>query len=108
MKTGKEYIESLTDWDNFKGTLGLTQGEWDEINLKVKIVGEIVAARRSQEITQQALEELSGVRQPVIARLESNVSDPQLTTILKILRPLGKTLAVVDMPKSEAIVGEVF
>jgi len=98
MKKGKEYIDSLTDWDDFKGTLSLTQDEWDEIDLKVKIVGEVIAARRSREMTQQALEELSGVRQPVIARLENNASDPQLTTILKILRPLGKTLAVVDIP----------
>jgi predicted transcriptional regulator len=44
-----------------------------------------------------ALEELSGVRQPVIARLENGETDPHLTTILKILRPLGKTLAVVPL-----------
>ena len=92
------YIESLTDWDNFKKELDLSVEEWDEIDLKVKIVGEIINARQSKEITQQALEELSGVRQPIIARLESGTTDPQLTTILKILRPLGKTLSVVDLP----------
>ena len=91
------FVNSLTSWDDLEKTFNLTQDEWDEIDLKVKIVGEIINARQSQDITQQALEELSGVRQPVIARLESNVSDPQLTTILKILRPLGKTLAVVDI-----------
>ena len=92
------YVESLTDWDDFKEELNLSQEEWDEIDLKVKIVGEIINARQSKEITQQALEELSGVRQPIIARLESGTTDPQLTTILKILRPLGKTLSVVDLP----------
>jgi DNA-binding XRE family transcriptional regulator len=92
-----KYVDSLTDWDDFKHTLGLTTDEWDEIDLKVKIVGEIIEARRSQEITQQALEALSGVRQPVIARLEGNNSDPRLTTVLKILRPLGKTLAIVPI-----------
>jgi len=98
-------IESLTDWSNFKHSLGLTPDELSEIALKIKIVGEIIDARRSKKITQQALEELSGVRQPIIARLEKNVTDPQLTTILKILRPLGKTLAVVDMPQSEPVDG---
>jgi len=53
----------------------------------------------SREITQQAHEALSSVRQPVIARLEGNVSDPRLTTILKILRPLGKTFAIVPIEK---------
>ena len=96
-----EYINSLTSWDEIEQTLDFNQEEWDEIDLKVQIVGEIINARQSQEITQQALEELSGVRQPVIARLESNASDPQLTTILRILRPLGKTLAVVDMPTAK-------
>jgi len=92
-----KYVDSLTDWEDIKKTLDFTQEEWDEIDLKVKIVGEIIEARQSKEVTQQALEELSGVRQPVIARLENNTSDPRLTTILKILRPLGKTLAIVPI-----------
>jgi len=45
MKNGKEYIESLTDWDDFKRTIGLAQDEWDEIDLKVKFVGDVIAAR---------------------------------------------------------------
>ena len=93
----KKSIDNLTDWSEYKTTLDLTQCEWNEINLKVKIVGEIIRARESQSITQQDLEELSGVRQPVIARLERNNTDPRLTTILKILRPLGKTLAIVPI-----------
>jgi len=93
----KEPVDTLTDWGEYKSTLDLTQDEWDEISLKVKIVGEIIAARESQAVTQQDLEALSGVRQPVIARLERNNTDPRLTTILKILRPLGKTLAIVPL-----------
>jgi predicted transcriptional regulator len=92
-----EYVKSLTTWADIKPKLNLTQEEWDEINLKNKIISEIVEARQSQDVTQQYLEELSGVRQPVIARLEGNTSDPRLTTILKILRPLGKTLAIVPL-----------
>ena len=94
-----KYIDSLIDWEDIEKTFDFNQEEWDEIDFKVKIVGEIIEARQSQEITQQALEALSGVRQPVIARLEGNVSDPRLTTILKILRPLGKTLAIVPIEK---------
>jgi len=98
-----EYVKSLTTWQDLKPQIGLNQNEWDEIDLKVKIVGEIIEARQSQEITQQTLEELSGVRQPVIARLEGNTSDPRLTTILKILRPLGKTLAIVPIEGEYAL-----
>ena len=93
----KKSFDTLTDWNEYKATLDFTHDEWDEISLKVKIVGEIINARESQSVTQQDLEELSGVRQPVIARLERNSTDPRLTTILKILRPLGKTLAIVPI-----------
>ena len=93
----KKSVDKLTDWSEYKSSLDLTQVEWDEISLKVKIVSEIIEARESQFITQQDLEELSGVRQPVIARLERNSTDPRLTTILRILRPLGKTLAIVPI-----------
>jgi predicted transcriptional regulator len=40
---------------------------------------------------------MSGVKQTFIARLENNRMDPQLTTILKLLYPLGMTLAVVPI-----------
>ena len=95
-----EYVKSLTTWADIKPKLNLTQEEWDEINLKNKIISEIIEARQSQDVTQQYLEELSGVRQPVIARLERKTSDPRLTTILKILRPLGKTLAIVPIEEN--------
>ncbi|MCL2579552.1 MAG: helix-turn-helix domain-containing protein [Oscillospiraceae bacterium] len=103
MKKGKEYVDSLTDWDDFKGTLGLSPDDWGEIDLKVKIVGEIINARQEVSVTQKALENLCGVKQPMIARIENGDTDPQLGTVLKLLRPLGKTLAVVDIPPGENV-----
>ena len=40
---------------------------------------------------------LSGVRQPIIARLEKGTTNPRLDTILKLLAPLGKTLVLADI-----------
>ncbi len=51
-------------------------------------------------LTQQALADLSGVKQPFIARLEKGDTDPQITSLLKILKPLDYTLAIV--PDSQA------
>ena len=73
----------------------LSAEDLSEIDLKVQIAGKIIEARRSKELTQRALEELSGVRQPVIARIEKGNTDPQITTVLRILKPLGYTLAIV-------------
>ncbi|MDR3149558.1 MAG: helix-turn-helix transcriptional regulator [Oscillospiraceae bacterium] len=93
-----------TTWEDIRSSITvLTQEEWDEIDLKVKIVGEILKARQDENLTQRALEELSGIKQPVIARIENGKTDPQLGTVLKILRPLGKTLAVVDMNRESRV-----
>ncbi len=53
--------------------------------------------RQEKGISQKKLEELSVVKQPIIARMEKGSTSPQLTTILKVLAPLGKTLAVVPL-----------
>jgi len=53
--------------------------------------------RRQAGMSQKQLEETSGIKQPVIARLERGDKNPQLETILRILLPLGKTLEVVDL-----------
>ncbi|MBD5451670.1 MAG: helix-turn-helix transcriptional regulator [Lachnospiraceae bacterium] len=75
----------------------LTSEEIAESNLRVAIIGELIKARQEKGISQKKLEELSGVKQPVIARMEKGSTNPQLGTILKVLAPLGKTLAVVPL-----------
>ena len=66
-------------------------------DLRVALVGEIIKARQEKGITQKKLEELSGVKQPIIARMETGKTSPQLDTFLKILAPLGKTLYIGDI-----------
>jgi predicted transcriptional regulator len=62
----------------------------------------LIEARQKHGLTQKQPEEASGVKQPVIARLERGATDPQLSTVLKLLRPLGKTLAIVPLAKAKA------
>lgn len=74
-----------------------TEEEIRESDLRVALVGELIKARQERGISQKQLEELSGVRQPVIARLERGTTNPRLDTILKLLYSLGKTLHVGDI-----------
>jgi DNA-binding XRE family transcriptional regulator len=74
---------------------GLTTAEQTEIKLNSQIWCALIDARNEKKISQKELEELSGVRQPLIARIEKGRTDPQISTILRILEPLGMTLAVV-------------
>ena len=75
----------------------LTQEEIAESNLRVALIGELIKARQEKGISQKKLEELSGVGQPIIARMEKGSTSPQIETVLKVLAPLGKTLAVVPI-----------
>ena len=52
-------------------------------------------------MSQKKLEELSGVSQLVIARMETGKTSPQLDTVLKVLASLGKTLAVVPLEQEK-------
>ena len=83
-------------WDEVQKEL-FTQEEIAESNLRVQLMGELVKARQEQGISQKKLEELSGVKQPIIARMEKGYTNPQIDTLLKVLAPLGKTIAIVPI-----------
>ena len=84
-----------TNWKDFRKTLNLTPEEEEIISLEKSVINAIVDAREENGLTQKQLSELCGVQQPVIARIERAVHSPQINSIIKILKPLGYTLAVV-------------
>ncbi|MDE7122697.1 MAG: helix-turn-helix domain-containing protein [Oscillospiraceae bacterium] len=79
-----------------------TPEEIAECRLRVALIGEIVKARQEKGISQKKLEELSDVKQPVIARMEKGSTSPQLETVLKVLAPLGMTLALVPLNEKQS------
>jgi len=83
-------------WEELEKELFTTE-EIAASNLRVSLIGELIKARQEKGITQKKLEELSGVKQPIIARMEKGLTNPQIDTILKVLAPLGKTLAIVPL-----------
>ncbi len=64
-----------------------------------KLVEEFVKARKNARLTQKQLEVLSGIPQPCIARTEKGTTDPQLTTFMRMLQPLGLTLSITSIEK---------
>ena len=85
-------------WDEFEKEF-YTPEEIAESDLRVALIGELIKARNEQGISQKKLEEMSGVKQPIIARIETGKSIPQVSTLIKLLVPLGKTLAIVPATK---------
>lgn len=84
------------NWQEVRKELFSTD-EIAESNLRVALITELIQARQEQGLTQKQLEELSGVKQPVIARMERGTSTPSVSTIMKLLAPLGKKLAIVPL-----------
>lgn len=77
----------------------ITQEEVDASNARVAIMCELIDARNENKISQRKLEELTGVRQSTISDMEAGKSSPSIDTVLRVLAPLGKTLAVVPVDK---------
>lgn len=78
-----------------------TVEEIAENDLMVKLVGEVIKTRKEKHISQRELGDMTGVKQSVIARMEKGKTDPQLSTILKLLVSMGKTLTIIPLELSE-------
>ena len=97
MNSNEKHVNPIGhSWDEVRHEL-YTPEEIAASDLRVAIIGELIKARQEKGISQKKLEELSGVKQPIIARMERGSTSPQIDTVLKVLAPLGKTLAVVPL-----------
>ena len=84
------------DWDELKKEI-FTPEEIAAGDLRVAIISELIKARQDNGLTQKELEAVSGVKQPIIARMERGTTDPQLSTVMRVLASMGKTLAIVPI-----------
>jgi len=75
--------------------------ERELINFEVSLIGKMIEAREEKGLSQRELAEISGIKQPAIARLESLKATPQIDTLFKVLYPLGYTLEIVPVNKVE-------
>lgn len=91
----------MKKWSEVRQQL-YTPDEIRESDLRVTIIGELIKARNEKGLSQRQLEGLSGVKQPVISRMERGETIPQLDTLMRVLAPLGKTLQLVDIDDAVA------
>ena len=91
-----EYSTLEDVWNESK----LMPEEKAEIIVKTELMGKLIEMRETLGFTQEKLASLCGIKQPFLARIEKGTPDPRLTTLLKILAPLGYTLAIVPQEKT--------
>jgi DNA-binding XRE family transcriptional regulator len=94
MDNGKA-INTITDYMNDEARV--SPADRERIYFEVSLIGKMIEAREEKGLTQRALAEISGVKQPAIARLESMRATPQIDTLFKILHPLGYTIEIVPL-----------
>lgn len=90
--------DKLTTWEDIEKEV-YTPEEVAISDLHAELMCELIRARNERRISQRELEELCGVRQPVIARMEKG-ENTKIDTIIKVLIPLGKKLAIVPLTEA--------
>ena len=69
----------------------------------VTIISTVTELRKDKGWTRKQLEEYSGVKQNMIARIENGTTKPDISILIKILKPLDYTLAVVPLQKEQPL-----
>ena len=98
--TGEKVINTFSDY--LYDETRVSPAERERIGFEISLIGKMIEARESKGLSQRELAEISGVKQPAIARLEGMKATPQIDTLFKLLHPLGYTIEIVPLsPKQE-------
>jgi predicted transcriptional regulator len=77
----------------------ISEDEVRESDMRAALMVEMIRARRDRGISQRELEKMSGVRQPVISRIEKGTDIPRVDTVMRVLAPLGLTLKIAPIDR---------
>ena len=91
----KKVIDTFSDYINDETRV--SPAERERIQFEISLIGKMIEARKEKGLSQRELAEISGVKQPAIARLENMKATPQIDTLFKVLHPLGYTIEIVPL-----------
>ena len=99
----EKVIDTFSDYINDETRV--SPAERERINFEIALIGKMIEAREEKGLSQRELAELSGIKQPAIARLESMKATPQIDTLFKVLHPLGYTMEIVPLSRNQSNAG---
>jgi HTH-type transcriptional regulator / antitoxin HipB len=84
----KKYsLEELTD--KYIGEKGTDDREQFEFELKLDVLGQMIKkTRKERKMTQEQLGKLIGVQKAQISKIENNIKDVRLSTIMRVFDAL--------------------
>ena len=91
MRTWEDYKKEAKEVSN------LAKQDIEEMEVLAAIVTEIINKRNELGYTQRELAVICGLPQSSVARIEACVVKPNVETLIKIMKPLGLTLSVVNV-----------
>ncbi|MCD8217634.1 MAG: helix-turn-helix transcriptional regulator [Clostridiales bacterium] len=91
-------INEVRTWDDYKayvkGSDPILKQDIEEVEQMASIVSAVIERRNQLGISQRELASMCGLPQSSVARIETCKTTPNLSTLLKMLQPLGLTLRV--------------
>lgn len=89
-------------WEEVEKEL-FTEEEIKASHRRVKFYSALLKIRQSLGLTQRQMSEITNIKQPMLARLESGENNPKISTATKLLRPFGLSLAIVSDATDEIV-----
>ena len=91
--------KNYVTWEEVRKNLNISPEQEAEIRLEMDIIEATIEARKNSKLTQRELSEKTGIKQPVIARIETSKHSPNTSTLMRLLYAMGYTLKVVPLEK---------
>jgi len=73
------------------------------MELEYKLICDFIRLRHELGLTQQQMADEAGVIRELIAILETRKKTPQITTLIKLLRPFGYTIGIKKIDEHESL-----
>lgn len=90
----------MRTWEDYKkeakSVSDVVKQDIEEMEVLAAIVTAIIDRRNELGYTQRDLAVICGLPQSSVARIEACVVKPNVETLIKIMKPLGLTLSVVN------------
>ena len=77
----------------------LLEQDKETMNLEYELICDFIKLRHELGLTQQQMADEAGVIRELIAILETRRKTPQITTLIKLLKPFGYTIGIKKIQK---------
>lgn len=64
-----------------------------------QLIKKITEIRTVKGLSQQDLANITGIKQPIISRMEQGITNPRLDTVIKLVDALGHEITLIEKEK---------